>query len=80
MQYANPKVDELLEKGRSSFDIEERKTVYTEVQQIVREDLPFMPLFAYTNVLGRKAGLEGFVFNSNTRTASSHAAAWYWKD
>ncbi|SHJ92554.1 peptide/nickel transport system substrate-binding protein [Aureimonas altamirensis DSM 21988] len=80
MQYANPKVDELLEKGRSSFDIEERKAVYTEVQQIVREDLPFMPLFAYTNVLGRKAGLEGFVFNSNTRTASSHAAAWYWKD
>ena len=80
MQYSNPKVDALLEKGRSTFDREQRKAIYTEVQQIVREDLPFLPIFAYTIVLGRKAKLDGFQFNPNTRTASWNAAAWSWKD
>jgi peptide/nickel transport system substrate-binding protein len=45
----------------------------------VRHDLPFLPLSALTNVLGRKKGLDGFEPNANTRTASWHAAGWKWK-
>ena len=77
-QYANPTVDALLDEGTQTFDVERRKEIYKEVQAIIREDLPFLPLFRYTNVFGRKEGLEGFVPNSNTRTESSHAAVWYW--
>lgn len=80
MQYSNPKVDELLEKGRTTFDPEARKAIYFEVQQIIREDLPFLPLFVNTNVIGRKAGLEGFEVNPNVRVASWNAAAWSWAD
>jgi peptide/nickel transport system substrate-binding protein len=49
------------------------------VQEIVRQDLPFLPLFAYANVFGRKEGLEGFEANSNARVASWHATGWHWK-
>ncbi|AFL48837.1 peptide/nickel transport system substrate-binding protein [Sinorhizobium fredii] len=78
-QYSNPEVDALLEKGARTFDPEERRAIYNRVQEIVRQDLPFLPLFAYTNVVGRKEGLEGFEPNANTRTASWKAAAWRWQ-
>ncbi|TIL82180.1 MAG: peptide ABC transporter substrate-binding protein, partial [Mesorhizobium sp.] len=65
--------------GARTFDREQRRAVYLRVQEIVRQDLPFLPLFAYTNVFGRKEGLEGFEANSNTRVASWHAAGWHWK-
>ncbi|TIM67133.1 MAG: peptide ABC transporter substrate-binding protein, partial [Mesorhizobium sp.] len=78
-QYSNPEVDALLEKGARTFDREQRRAIYLRVQEIVRQDLPFLPLFAYTNVFGCKEGLEGFEANSNTRVASWHAAGWYWK-
>ena len=78
-QYSNPEVDALLEKGARIFDPAERREIYYRVQEVVRHDLPFLPLFAYTNVLGRKAGLDGFEPNANTRTASWNAAAWHWK-
>lgn len=78
-QYSNPEVDALLEEGSRTFDPEARRTIYSRVQELVRRDLPFLPLFANTSVFGHKEGLEGFVSNANTRTESSHAAAWYWK-
>lgn len=77
-QYSNPEVDALLEKGARTFDPEERKAIYREVQELVRADLPFLPLFSYTQVYGRKAGLDGFVPNTNTRSETWNAASWYW--
>ncbi len=78
-QYSNPEVDALLEKGARTFDPEARRAIYLRVQEIVRQDLPFLPLFAATNVVGRKEGLEGFKMNANTRVASWHATGWHWK-
>jgi peptide/nickel transport system substrate-binding protein len=77
-QYSNPEVDALLEEGARTFDTEKRKEIYLKIQEIVRRDLPFMPLFANTSVYGVKKGIEGFVSNANTRTESWHAAGWYW--
>ncbi|MCG5486111.1 MAG: peptide ABC transporter substrate-binding protein [Sinorhizobium meliloti] len=78
-QYSNPEVDALLDKGTRTFDPEARRPIYHRIQEIVRQDLPFLPLYAATNVMGRKDGLQGFEPNANTRTASWHAAAWHWK-
>ncbi len=77
-QYSNPEVDALLEEGSRTFDAEKRRAIYFKIQEIIRNDLPFLPLFVYTNVYGYKAGIEGFKVNGNTRTESWHAAAWYW--
>ncbi len=38
--YCNPKVDELLGRGLSELDQEKRKAAYTEMQNILGEDLP----------------------------------------
>ncbi|WP_394886171.1 peptide ABC transporter substrate-binding protein [Mesorhizobium sp. AaZ16] len=78
-QYSNPEVDALLDKGARTFDREARRAIYLRVQEIVRQDLPFLPLFAYANVFGRKEGLDGFEANSNARVASWYAAGWHWK-
>ncbi|CAG1013928.1 MAG: peptide ABC transporter substrate-binding protein [Rhizobiaceae bacterium] len=77
-QYSNAEVDALLEEGSRTFDPEKRREIYLKVQELIRRDLPFLPLFANTSVYGIKKGVEGFVANANTRTESWHAAGWYW--
>lgn len=45
VSYANPEVDALLEKGRRTFDIEERKKAYYRIQEILAEELPYVFLY-----------------------------------
>jgi peptide/nickel transport system substrate-binding protein len=45
--YSNPKVDELLKKGRQLVTPEERKPVYDEAQKIVAEEAPLAYFFHY---------------------------------
>jgi peptide/nickel transport system substrate-binding protein len=76
-QFVSAEVDALLDKGSRIFDPEERRAIYHRVQEIIRHDLPVLPLFQNKNVFGRSAAIRGFEANSNTRTESWHAAAWY---
>lgn len=77
-QYSNSEVDKLLEEGSRTFDPEARRKIYRRIQELVRNDLPFLPLYSSTLVYGRRAGIKGYVANTNTRTESWHAAGWYW--
>jgi peptide/nickel transport system substrate-binding protein len=43
--YDNPRVNELLEKARETYDQAERTGIYSEVQKILAEEIPMMPLF-----------------------------------
>ena len=43
--YRNPEVDALLEKGRRTFDIGERKKAYFRIQDILAEELPYIFLY-----------------------------------
>ncbi len=79
-QYKNDTVDQLLEKGGSLFVPEERKKVYDEIQEIVHEDRPFLPIFQYANLRGHKTGLEGFQPNVNVRIETWNVADWRWAD
>jgi len=38
--YKNTRIDSLLEKGRKTLDLEERRTIYQEFQQYLLEDPP----------------------------------------
>ena len=78
MQYANPEVDRLLAAGQASFDQGERKRIYTRLQEIVREELPILPVFQYASIEGHKDGLVGFRPNPNVRSNVWNASAWYW--
>jgi len=76
-QYVNPEVDTLLEKGARTFDPDERRAIYFKVQELIRRDLPFLPLYQATSVHGCKSAIRGVVPNPNTRTESWNAASWY---
>jgi peptide/nickel transport system substrate-binding protein len=45
VSYKNPEVDSLLEKGRRTFNIEERKKAYFKIQEILAEELPYIFLY-----------------------------------
>ncbi|MAU98468.1 MAG: ABC transporter substrate-binding protein, partial [Fulvimarina sp.] len=57
---------------------EERKAAYTKLQEVVREDLPFLPMFQYATVRGHKSDVAGVVPNINVRIDSWDVATWYW--
>lgn len=77
-QYANPEVDKLLVDGGQVFVPEERKKIYLRVQEIMRSDLPFLPMFQYSTVRGYKTGAEGIAYNVNVRIDSWNPGSWYW--
>jgi peptide/nickel transport system substrate-binding protein len=45
ISYNNPEADEMLEKGRSTFDQKERKKYYDRFQEILAEDQPYTFLY-----------------------------------
>lgn len=45
VSYSNPEVDRLLETGRRTFDIKERKKAYYRIQEILAEELPYVFLY-----------------------------------
>jgi peptide/nickel transport system substrate-binding protein len=61
VSYNNPEVDALLEKGRRTFDIRERKKAYDRIQEILADDLPYIFLYvpdATVIVSGRFKGIK----------------------
>jgi peptide/nickel transport system substrate-binding protein len=59
--YSNPRVDRLLGKGRTATDTTERTLIYAEVQRILAEDLPYIPLWWWKNVIVKTPSIQGFV-------------------
>lgn len=74
--YQNPKVDELLTAGAQNFVPEERKAIYEEMQAVIREDLPFLPMFQYAVVKGWKDDVTGPTPNVNNRIDSWNVRDW----
>jgi peptide/nickel transport system substrate-binding protein len=77
-QYVNAEVDKLVDQGSTTFEPEARRAIYRRVQELVRADLPFLPLYQSTVVHGMKRGIQGYRPNPNTRTESWNAATWSW--
>ncbi len=75
-QFVNKEVDDLLAKGGSLFVPEERKAVYLKIQEIMRKELPLLPLFQYATVRGHKQGVENVKPNVNNRIDTWNVATW----
>ncbi|HVT45000.1 MAG TPA: ABC transporter substrate-binding protein [Thermoanaerobaculia bacterium] len=58
--YRNPRVDELIVQGRSTFDREKRRESYAELQRILAEDLPYISLYNQINVAVMRFNVDGF--------------------
>jgi len=58
--YSNTKLDELISKGSTMDNGEAKKKVYTEIQDILMTELPYMPLLNGEQVIGVRKNIKGF--------------------
>lgn len=58
--YCNPKVDELIAKGRSTFDLAEREKYYVEAQELIWDDAAFVWVFVRQFLFGARKGVTGY--------------------
>jgi peptide/nickel transport system substrate-binding protein len=59
--YSNPRVDQLLIDGHSTFDRAKRKPIYEEVQKIIATDLPYLSIYMQSNVAIMRKNIDGYV-------------------
>lgn len=59
--YRNPRVDDLLERGRSATSLEQRAAVYREVAALVASDVPYYVLSYQRYHLFHSSRIDGFV-------------------
>jgi peptide/nickel transport system substrate-binding protein len=76
-RYSNPRVDALLAQAEAEPDQAKRRALYIEVQQILAEDLPSIPLWYANNVVIHSSRLAGLTPNAGgsfdfLRTATLH--------
>lgn len=79
VQYENPELDKLLEQGVLISDMEKRKEVYAKIQEILHEDLPFAPIFAYVFMYGKKSNLKGYEINPYVTDITWNIQDWKWE-
>jgi peptide/nickel transport system substrate-binding protein len=78
-QYENPAVDKLLEDGVREIDRAKRRAIYLKLQEVIRTDLAYLPIFSYVRIEGVKQGIVNYTPNSNTLTNSWNMHEWGWK-
>ena len=63
--YFNPEAVRLMKEGRVAADGEARQELYTALQQILAQDVPYIPLYYSGIVAGVRADVEGLVMLPN---------------
>jgi peptide/nickel transport system substrate-binding protein len=63
--YQNPRVDELLRKGRTTIDDKERIPIYREAQRLVMEDAPWIFVDHGKQVIVYRKRVQGFKLHPN---------------
>jgi peptide/nickel transport system substrate-binding protein len=57
--YSNPRVDALIDQGRKELDQNKRKQIYADLQRTLSEDLPYINLWYFDNVLVHSKRVHG---------------------
>ncbi|HSN25220.1 MAG TPA: ABC transporter substrate-binding protein [Kofleriaceae bacterium] len=66
-RYRSAEVDRLTLAGRTELDRERRKAIYAQVQRIVAEDVPIIPLWHEDNVALSNVDVQGYTIVPNAR-------------
>jgi peptide/nickel transport system substrate-binding protein len=67
-----------MEQGAAESDQSKRVAIYQKLQDVLAEELPWAPYFAWNLPIGRKSTLQGFKVNSYSDTNAWNAAEWSW--
>jgi len=61
--YANPRVDALIDQARGELDQNARKQIYAETQRILADDLPYINLWYFENVMVHTKRVQNLTLN-----------------
>jgi len=61
--YSNPRVDALIDQARSELDQNARKQSYAQIQQILAEDVPYINLWYFENVMVHTRRVQNLTLN-----------------
>lgn len=78
MEYANPKVDALLQAAATTFDRATRQKDYWQTAEMIHNDLPMLPIFQYATIEGTKKGLIGYAPSIYVSVNTWNVNTWYW--
>lgn len=74
--YENPEVDALIDQAGRALDELTRRNLYRRVQQLVAADVPYVSLWAKTNVAVGQKGLEGVTLSPTADFSFLRQAHW----
>jgi len=75
--YGNPELDAAFERLENTLDAAERKAAASDMQRIIAEDLPAIPLFQGVSVIAKPKTLMNFVPNPTNMTNFVDTKKWY---
>jgi peptide/nickel transport system substrate-binding protein len=75
--YSNPALDEVLAKLENTLVPEERKALASQMQQILYDDLPTIPLTTNVSIIAKTTKLKNFKPNPTNMTNFVDTAEWY---
>lgn len=58
--YSNPEADKLMEEGRATANVDERKAIYAKLTKILLDDLPIIYVYHRTLLIAHTKKLEGY--------------------
>ena len=53
-------MDELLAKGKTTFEQAQREIIYDRIQDLIASEVPLLPVFHVSQANVAKAGLKGY--------------------
>ncbi len=77
--YENPKVDQLCEAGAREMNREKRKKIYWDLQEILVDELPYLPMFHYVMLRGAQTRVQNFWPNPCMYDDMWNANEWWVK-
>jgi peptide/nickel transport system substrate-binding protein len=69
-RYSSQRADELIMRGRHTLERDARKGIYAELQRVLSEDVPIVPLWHEHNVVIANRTVAGFELLPNARIPS----------
>ncbi|MFB3816421.1 MAG: ABC transporter substrate-binding protein [Candidatus Methylomirabilales bacterium] len=69
--YKNPEYDRLCDAARKALKDDERKKIFADLETVLREDLPWLPIFYIPSVEGWRGTVRGW-----NPWAAGYARAW----
>jgi peptide/nickel transport system substrate-binding protein len=58
--YSNQELDELLQVGQVTMDVEKRHQIYNKVQEIIVDETPVIFISNYSNVIATRSNVKGY--------------------